>query len=270
MLCEAFRRLRFHDLEDYQYVGLGSIYLADIRLVHRSLGICRMFSIVKQIQNNERFKWNKPYSGITMSFGETARRLSDVDFSRPTIIWLDYDDRLIGSIFKDIRDVAHSASHGSVLVVTVNAHPWQSNEDGADMLDQLRTDIGTERIPVQTDLPSLRGWGLAKLYRQIGDRKIRDALSAANGADPDRQMDYKQLFNFKYDDNARMTTFDGVFFDRASDADFRACAFERLKFFRPGVDHFRIRAPKLTLREIAHLEVTSSAWNTMSRTVWST
>ncbi|MCY4461080.1 MAG: hypothetical protein OXC26_11920 [Albidovulum sp.] len=92
------------------------------------------------------------------------------------------------------------------------------------------------------------------MYRQIGDREIRDALSAANGADPDRQMDYKQLFNFQYDDNARMTTFGGVFFDRASDADFRACAFERLKFFRPGVDHFRIRAPKPALREIAHLE----------------
>ena len=114
MLCEAFRRLRFHVLEDYKYVGLGSVFFADFRIIHRSLGITRMLSIEKQENDSARFEWNKPYSGIEMLFGETEQRLSDVDFSEPTIIWLDYDGPLTRSVISDIRHVAHAASHGSV------------------------------------------------------------------------------------------------------------------------------------------------------------
>jgi hypothetical protein len=255
MLCEAFRRLRFHVPEDYQYVGLGSVFFADFRMVHRSLGISRMFSIERQANHGDRFEWNKPYSGITMLFGETEQKLSDVDFSEPTITWLDYDGPLLKSVISDIRNVAHAASHGSVLVVTVNAHPRQTNEDGADMLDQVRAELGNERIPAKTDLASLRGWGLANFYRNVGDSEIRNALSTANGVRaPEERLDYEQLFNFQYDDGAKMATFGGVFFEREKRAELEACAFDRLMFIRHGSDAFRIRAPKLTLREIAHLE----------------
>ena len=255
MLCEAFRRLRFHVMEDYQYVGLGSVFFADFRMVHRHLGISHMFSIEKQAHNCERFEWNKPYSGITMMFGETEQRLSDVNFAAPTIIWLDYDGPLVMSVIRDIRNVAHAASHGLVLVVTVNAHPRQPNDDGADMLDQVRAELGNERIPARTDLTALRGWGLADLYRRVGDSEIRDALSTANGVRHSAErLDYEQLFNFQYDDGAKMATFGGVFFARNKRPEFEACAFDRLMFIRQGTDAFRIRAPKLTLREVAHLE----------------
>lgn len=255
MLCEAFRRLRFHVVEDYQYVGLGSVFFADFRMIHRTLGISRMFSIEKQESHGERFEWNKPYAGITMLFGETEQRLSDVDFSAPTIIWLDYDGPLVRSVISDIRTVAHGVSHGSVLVVTVNAHPRQPNDDGLDMLEQVRAELGNERIPAKTDLTSLRGWGLANFYRRIGDSEIRDALSTANGVrEAGARLDYEQLFNFQYDDGARMATFGGVFFEREKRAEFEACTFDRLMFVRHGTETFRIRAPKLTLREIAHLE----------------
>lgn len=255
MLCEAFQRLRFHVLEDYQYVGLGSVFFADFRMIHHRLGISRMYSIERQEIHGERFEWNKPYSGITMLFGETERRLSDIDFSLPTIIWLDYDGPLLGSIVSDIRTVAHAASHGSALVVTVNAHPRKPNDDGADMLEQIQAELGNERIPTTTDLASLRGWGLAELNRRVGESEIRHALSIANGVrEPIAGMDYEQLFNFQYDDGAQMATFGGVFFEKERRAELGACAFDRLMFIRHEAEAFRIRAPKLTLREIAHLE----------------
>jgi len=255
MLCEAFRRLRFHTLEYYQYVGLGSVFFADFRIVHRSLGISRMFSIERQKIHCERFEWNKPYSGITMLFGETEQRLSDIDFSIPTIVWLDYDGPLLRSIVSDIRTVAHSASHGSVLVVTVNAHPRQPNGEGADMLEQVRAELGNERIPAETDLASLRGWGLANFYRRAGDSEIHDALSTANGVrEPAARLEYKQLFNFQYSDGAYMATFGGIFFERERRHELDSCTFDRLMFIRYGAEAFHIRAPKLTLREIAHLE----------------
>ena len=255
MLCEAFRRLRFYVLEDYQYVGLGSVFFADFRMFHRILGITTMFSIEQQKNDSDRFEWNKPYSGIEMLFGETEQRLSDVNFSQPTIIWLDYDGPLTRSVISDIRHVAHSTSHGSILVATVNAHPRQVNPDGADMLEQIRGELGNERIPADIDLSSLRGPGLSCFYRRVGDSEIRDALSTANGVRPTSdRLDYEQLFNFQYDDGAKMVTFGGVFFDRAKRSDYEACAFDRLMFIRHGEDAYRIRAPKLTSREIAYLE----------------
>ena len=255
MLCEAFRQLRFHVLGDYQYVGLGSIFFAEFRLIHRNLGISRMFSIEKQEKHRERFEWNKPYSGISMLFGNTEKRLRDVDFSVPTIIWLDYDGSLQPSVISDIRSIAHAASHGSVLVVTVNAHPRQPDENGSDMLDQVRAELGAERIPAEVDLAYLRGWGLATLYWRVTNSEIRDALSTANGVrEMATRLCYEQLFHFRYNDGARMATFGGVFFEQEKRNEFDACGFDRLSFVRRSGEAFRISAPKLTLREMAHLE----------------
>ncbi len=255
MLCEALRHLRFHDLEDYQYVGLGSIFFTDFRLMHRRLGISQMVSIEKQEVERERFEWNKPYAGITMLFGGTEKRLSEVDFSRPTIIWLDYDGPLLGSVIEDIRTVAHNACHGSVVVVTVNAHPRQAVADGSDMVDQVRMELGGDRVPTNLHLAALRGWGLAEFYRGVGDGEIREALSVANGVrETPERVSYEQLFNFQYQDGARMATFGGVFFRQQARHELEACSFDRLMFIRHGAEVLRIHAPNLTLREVAHLE----------------
>ena len=249
MLCDAFRHLRFHIIEDYQYVGLGSIYFSDFRLFHRNLGISRMTSIEEQINDEGRFEWNKPYSGIDILFGRTEERLSEIDFEWPTIIWLDYDGPLVDSVINDIRTVAHSASHGSVLVVSVNAQPRAPDDTGADMLEQVRTEVGSGRIPTDTDLDALRGWGLANFYRGVGDNEIHDALAAANGVRRTRtRLIYEQLFNFQYKDSTRMVTFGGVFFEEHKTNELHACAFDRLMFVRHGSDPFRIRTPHLTLR----------------------
>ncbi len=255
MLCEAFRRIRFHHLEDYQYVGLGSVFFADFRLMHRILGIKEMYSIEKQVEHEERFEWNKPYSGINLLMGTTETRLSDIDFSRPTIIWLDYDGPLDGSVIGDIRSIAHAAHHGLVLAVSVNAQPRRLDADGRDMLEQVSVELGNDRIPAETDNSSLFGWGLADFYRRIGDGEIRDALSTANGVRrSEDRIDYEQIFNFRYEDGAKMLTFGGVFCSASDRGAFDACAFDRLDFVRRGKEGFRINSPKLTLREISHLE----------------
>ena len=214
-----------------------------------------MTSIEKQENDRERVEWNKPYAGIAMMFGGTEQHLSDIDFTRPTIIWLDYDGPMLQSVIEDIRTVSHQASHGTVLVVTVNAHPRQATPNGGDMVEQVRGELGKERVPTNLDIVALRGWGLAEFYRAIGDGEIREALSVANGVrGKHERMDYRQLFNFQYQDGARMTTFGGVFFADHKKHDLEVCSFDRLMFVRHGVEAFRIDPPSLTLREMAHLE----------------
>ena len=255
MLCEAFQRLQFHSLEEYQYVGLGSVFFSDFQLLHRRLGISRMFSIEKNESDGARFEWNKPYKGITMLFGRTEQRLADIDFSVPTITWLDYDGPMVESVLSDIRTVSHSASHGSVLVVTVNAHQSVVDPSGEELLPRVRATLGDNRIPTDTTEDTLYSWGLARLYRAIGDREIRDALSIANGVrQRGRKLGYEQLFNFEYRDGARMVTFGGVFVSEAKRDEMERCSFGRLTFFRGDCESFSIAAPNLTQRETAYLE----------------
>ena len=223
--------------------------------MHRNLGISKMTSIEKEESDKERVEWNKPYAGITVLFGSTEKRLSEVDFCRPTIIWLDYDGPMSVSVIDDIRTVAHNASHGSVMVVTVNAHPRQTAAGGGDMLEQVRMELGAERIPTNLQVASLRGWGLAEFYRGVGDGEVREALSVANNVrEASEKTSYEQLFNFQYQDGARMVTFGGVFFRQQESLKLEECSFDKLGFIRHKAEAFRIRPPNLTLREIAHLE----------------
>ena len=48
MLRDAFRRLHpFDRIENYRYIGFGSIYFSDFHLFHRSFGMEDMLSIEK-------------------------------------------------------------------------------------------------------------------------------------------------------------------------------------------------------------------------------
>lgn len=254
MLCEAFRHLRFHGMDDYQYVGLGSIYFSDFRMVHKTLGISKLFSIEKQENDSDRFEWNKPFASIQMLFGGTNKRLSDIDFTKPTITWLDYDGPLNSAVIGDIRLIAHSACHGSVLIVTVNSQPRKDSDQGANMLDQIRAELGEARVPSTADIQSLRGWGLAEFYRGVAGSELLDALSNANAVSADGHICYSQIFNFQYEDGAKMSTFGGVFWKNDRREEFDACNFGRLGFMRSGDKAFRITTPKLTIREINHIE----------------
>ena len=214
-----------------------------------------MTSIEKQAMHSERFEWNKPYAGIKMLFGDTRQRLIEIDLTLPTIIWLDYDGTMSSSVISDIRHVAHAASHGSVLVVTVNAQPRQTGEEDSDLLDEIRGELGNEKIPADIESSSLFGWGLGKFYRRVGNSEIRDALSSANGVrEEESRLSYEQLFHFHYEDGARMATFGGVFFENRKIGEFQDCAFDRLSFVCGGSEPFLIPTPKLTLREVLHLE----------------
>ena len=115
MMAEAFRRLRFASVESYQYVGLGSVYFSDFRLMHRTLNVTKMVSIEEAVHDRLRFEANLPFSCIDMLWGGTASELPKVDLSLRSILWLDYDGRLTKSVLADLREVAGRAAGGTVI-----------------------------------------------------------------------------------------------------------------------------------------------------------
>ena len=254
MLGEAFRRLaEFGKLDSYRYVGFGSTYFGDFYVFHRHLGLRRMVSIEQDEANQARFRFNRPFVCIRLEFGKSNDILPTLSWNQKTILWADYDGRLDSSVLTDLTSFCASASAGSVIVVTVNAMPDKPTEDRVKL---LRARVGAESVPPDVSQVSLADWGTAAVYQRIICNHVSQRINERNGglAEP-RQLLYKQLFNFRYADSAKMVTVGGVIYERRQKDILKRCAFEKnLEFVKTGAEHYLIETPNLTFREIHHLD----------------
>lgn len=261
MLCEALRRLSpFGKVESYRYIGFGSTYFTDFSLFHKGLGIVNMISIERDVDNEERFLFNVPFKCVRMQFGESTSVLPSLSWDTRTIIWLDYDGKLDSSALADVKFFCSNASSGSVIVVSVNAHPepfhsLNPEERPAARLAKLRRLVGQDKVPVDVEGKGLTNWGLASVCHRIICNEIDETLSERNAGrfDAERFL-YKQLFHFRYQDGARMLTTGGVVHDAGQDPQFAACSFDDLDFVRTGDGPYGISVPNLTYRELRHLD----------------
>jgi hypothetical protein len=261
MLCEAFRRLsEFGKVENYRYVGFGSTYFSDFVLFHKALGITNMLSIERDLENMERFLFNRPFGCIEIEFGESTEVLAALSWPVRTILWLDYDGKLDANVLADVQLFSASAPPGSVIVVTVNAHPdWLDGASAARLaehrLQQLEDRVGREKIPADISGKDLQAWGVAGVCRRIVENEILETLVERNGGlDRGSEICYAQLFNFNYADGAKMLTVGGLLYDEGQSPMFARCEFENLSFVRMADEPYLIQIPSLTYREIRYLD----------------
>jgi hypothetical protein len=121
MLCEMFLRLHpFARVEQYRYIGFGSIYFSDFHLFHRSLGISDMLSIERDVDAKECFEFNRPYQCVRLDFRPSSEVLPELNWMSPAIVWLDYDGKLDESVLSDVITFFNRAHSGSLLLVSIN------------------------------------------------------------------------------------------------------------------------------------------------------
>ncbi|MBF0334408.1 MAG: hypothetical protein HQL40_12305 [Alphaproteobacteria bacterium] len=261
MLCEIFRRLwPFQAIEDYTYVGMGSVWFSDFVLFHRMLGIKSMISI-EQSGQQERFTSNKPFAAIQMRFGQTGAELPKLDWSKNYFLWIDYDDPLTPSMLLDIGTVATNATSGTVLAISVQCHQAQEvafttqYREGPSAKDCFITSFGIARVPTTTADEDLYGWPFGKLSRTMVLSEIQASLATRNvGQSSDRKVSFSPICTIEYEDGAKMTTIVGIFIKGADASKLEECRFQDLDFFPEGSRHVRIAIPKLTVAEIRGLE----------------
>lgn len=254
MLADAFRKLsEFGKLESYRYVGFGSLYFSDFKLFHKLLGFNNMVSIEAQEHPTvqERFRYNVPYKCVDLQFGESNVVLPKLPWDIRSIVWLDYDGSLNKSVLQDVSYLTSKLVSGSMLLVTVNASTSAMSEDkSTKLLDRLAALIGAEKMPAGLEARNLAGWDFAKTLRTIIDNEIQDTLVTVNRSrSQGAKIRYKQLFNFHYDDNAKMLTVGGLLFDEGQETSLLRCAFNQLEFFRDGEEAYKIEPPHLTYQE---------------------
>ncbi|MBS42148.1 MAG: hypothetical protein CMH83_02995 [Nocardioides sp.] len=252
MMVELLRRLdRSASLAHYRYVGFGSPYFADFALLHRSLGIREMVSIEHEIDDEARFRFNAPFASIDLKFGESGEVLAELSWTQRSIVWLDYDGRLDAAKLEDLDYLMRNVPSGSVVVLSVNAHP---HTDIEKRLQRARADLDSA-LPRTASNESLGGWGTAEMYREVVNEQIQISLGERNAGQPAAaQFAYRQLFNFQYSDGARMLTLGGLVHDAGQQAHFNGCGFDEFDFFRDADDAYTIEVPKLTLKEMRHLD----------------
>jgi hypothetical protein len=255
MMCEAFRRLsEFGTVESYRYIGFGSFYFRDFALIHKALGISNMTSIEREEEEEDRkrFQFNLPYSCVKMAFGESSAVLPTLPWDVRTILWLDYDFSLDASVLGDVAHFCANACAGSVVVISLNAHP--DNRDKAPV-NTLKDKVGENEVPADLTDAHLKEWGKASAFRRIITNKISEALNIRNGTRAQgSKFVFRQLFNFHYRDGAMMVTVGGLLYEQGQEPLVAKCAFDHLPFVRTGDDACRIEIPKLTYKEIRHLD----------------
>lgn len=260
MLCDAFRRLlNISDFTDYSYIGFGSPFFCDFTLIHKSLGICDLISIEKEVEDKRRFEFNRPYKCIRLKFGESSEILPVLRLTRKVILWLDYDYRLKGDMLADINSFISRAKSGSIILLTMDVNPHELPKKPKDKsrYEQLLESIGRNKIPPGVTERDLDPQHFPKVCYKVVNNQIDQVLSIRNGV-LETKLAYKQLFNFYYKDGSSpMLTVGGIIYSKNDESNISKCSFEKLDFIRTERKKYKpyeIIVPKLTFREMRCLD----------------
>lgn len=259
MMRDLFIRLRsFSRLEDYRYIGFGSKYFADFILFHKILNITEMISIESDINNKDRYEFNKPYSAIKMEWGKSTDALRKlVKQDEKSIYWMDYDGAFERYMLEDVAIISQTIGSGGVLALSFNCDKLKIDGENLEnsLHDQLVKMVGKEYVPNKIDT---RGWTsstrIAIFLKNCIFDKIENILKKRNYSLPegDHILASQKLF-FTYADGAPMATLAYVFSSKIDQNCIEACHFSDLYFVREGDDPFNISTPNLTIKEIRHL-----------------
>lgn len=262
IMAEAFRRLEMSwPLSTYRYIGMGSVYFADFQLFHQALGIEDMVSIEREKQYEARFEFNRPFRCVEIKFGESADILDTLAWEKRSLVWLDYDGKLEASVISDLQTVVQKVISGSVVTVSVNVEADRPPAEvtGADAtnawrLNELEGRIGQACMPAGVSGEELRGKSFGAVCWRVLNAAVVEQLTKRNGrADlrPDTMISH-QVFHFRYSDGVPMLTVGWLFRSREDEEKTQRCAMKG-SYFRDGDEPCVIEAPKLTPKEIRHL-----------------
>ncbi|MFK0522840.1 O-methyltransferase [Paenibacillus illinoisensis] len=249
MLCESFHKLTFFTpIYNYRYIGFGSPFFADFTLFHKQLGINKMISIEKDIENEPRFTFNKPYKCIDMMFGDSHEQLPEVNWDESrNIVWLDYDGHMTKNTFEDIQTVLFNTPSGSVFIISINVHLRKGQE--VSLLKKCLED----KTPEGLTNSDLEFWKSAEVFKDIINNNIKEVLESRNKTESDK-FNFEQLYYLGYADGAKMLTYGGVIFQESEKHLFESCNFNDLRFINKSNIINIIDVPSLTYKEVRHLD----------------
>ncbi len=251
MIVEVCGRMSaFSNMLGFRYVGLGSPFFNDFIMLHRRYGLKNLTCVEREVQNKTRFLFNRPFDCIDMEWGDSNDVLPTLSWTGiPTIIWMDYDDRINDGMLADIRTIFSQIEAGSLALLTIQAVGNSFGDEEHSPLKHFQEQL-KDFVPINITETDMRGKAFQKVIWQIVDNEITRVLAQRNAATPHRnRVLYKQLFNVIYADAVRMTTIGGVIYRADQEQRLETCEFDDCEFVRYGDEPLEIKVPSLTHRE---------------------
>ncbi len=249
LIVEFLERMgRRFDLEEYCYVGMGSMWYSDFILFHKRLGITDMTSI-QTADGYGRAKFNLPFACITLRRGLTTRVLPTLQLARRAVIWLDYDHEFREYVFRDLEIVLGEVASGSIVIATVDAEVdrfGKATEAEAVRMDRIQAAVG-QYLPLGTSNKILE----VQQFPRFVSRVLVESMSELTSR---RLLGLRfcPVFNYHYKDGARMVTVGGMVADAEDQALLRELKLVGNKYFGPTLR--AIAVPPLTAKEKGALD----------------
>jgi hypothetical protein len=249
MLLTVLQNICQYYNEDYQYIGFGGVSFTDFKLFHKELNIDKMFSIEGGDEvSQERVRFNSPFSFIDTKFGISSAILNDIDLTKKTVVWLDYDNDLENFMFEDLAILFRKLPKGSVYIMTCNRQLKDKStgdiykvEDFKEKFNNLVFfDLKQSNLSGENNYLTTR-----KMFTNLINKTIKER--------DESQLKFHQLFNFLYQETggARMFSFGGVI--ESDTFDLNNFNVNRFDFIRKLEKPFRINLPILTSKEIVYV-----------------
>lgn len=230
----------------YQYIGFGGLSFTDFKLFHKELHIKKMYSIEAKYEPN-KLEFNKPYSCLNILHGQSSDQLSRIDLSKPSIVWLDYDNTLSMTFFTDIELVLREVPHGSIIIISCNRElkngntPY-TNEEFKEIYGSLVPYDITENCCADVNSNET----IKRMLEGYCHRIIKERNSIGDN------LSFIPLYNIKYAEyrGARMFTYGGIVLSSECEKDdLNIDGFDFISTIQP----YEINIPNLTYREASYL-----------------
>jgi hypothetical protein len=198
-------------LKSYSYVGCGSPFYVDFILMHKHLGLTQMKCVEHDTTIKQRMTFNLPNRYVELQIGELSDAISDLKIDKKYILWLDYDYKISKDQISDVLQATYNLSRGSVLIMTIDIESLNESEDKiSDKVNYLKSiggDFLNEKITRNNFDPDKVPFYVSSIFKNV----------IIKGLVQRKDIVFKPLFNFLYDDSHLMLTLGGVFLSRDDD-----------------------------------------------------
>jgi len=242
LLARLAQTDRFN-IQAYRYIGFGSMWYADMILMHKQLGIADLVSIEKEVTRERRAKFNKPFSCITPVMGASNAKLQEIAWNKPTILWLDYNSVLSLDIFRDIEITLPKMKSGDLLFVSVNSFVKQLTVKDFTQLQVLQQVCPNEDIPTDAS----RRLNASEFPALVGEILLNRMCTVSANSFKDET--FLPLLNITYADDAPMVTVGGCLLNQEDKKIVEDLKLSDDYDFVSASCQYEIALPQLTFKE---------------------
>ena len=209
--------------------------------------------IEKETTRSKRLEFNKPYSCVEVRLGTTTDILPALEWSKPQLVWLDYDGGVALDQFADFEILAPRLKSGDFFFLTVNAEISQmsgikQNDQELSREEALRQVVPDSAIPLGFE-GCLTAVAFPSLVGEIWDGYARSTVLALT-----TDLQFQPLLNLSYADGAKMVTYGGVLLDGADREKVEALNLTERFDYVGRESQFKLLVPQLTHKEKLELD----------------